>query len=63
MVKKFNIGSLSFKAHANFKEPKSLYIRKERGQYFVSFCYEDGVEIQEFDGKKFDAKKIRQKDS
>ncbi|MCP0922141.1 transposase [Acinetobacter indicus] len=55
--KKFNIGSLSFKAHANLKEPKSLYIRKERGQYFVSFCYEDGIEIQEFDGKKFDAKK------
>ena len=52
-----NIGLLNFKAHADFKEPKSLYIRKERGQYFVSFCYEDGAEIQEFDGKKFDAKK------
>ncbi len=33
-----NIGLLNFKAHADFKEPKSLYIRKERGQYFVSFC-------------------------
>ncbi|MDD2945532.1 MAG: transposase [Acinetobacter sp.] len=54
---KFNIGALNFKAHADFKEPKSLYIRKERGQYFVSFCYEDGIEIQEFDGKKFDSKK------
>ncbi|QOW42900.1 MULTISPECIES: RNA-guided endonuclease TnpB family protein [Acinetobacter] len=55
--KKFNIGALNFKAHAEFKEPKSIHISKERGQYFVSFCYEDGVEIQEFDGKKFDAKK------
>lgn len=23
-------------------QPNSLYIRKERGQYFVSFCYENG---------------------
>ena len=42
--KKYNIGHLNFKAHADFKEPNSLYIRKERGQYFVSFCYEDGDE-------------------
>ena len=42
--KKNNIGYLKFHAHADFNEPKSLYIRKERGQYFVSFCYDDGVE-------------------
>lgn len=36
-----NIGYLSFKSHRPFNNPKSLYIRKEAGQYFVSFCYED----------------------
>ncbi len=36
-----NIGYLSFKSHRPFNKPKSLYIRKEAGQYFVSFCYED----------------------
>ena len=39
-----NIGYLSFKSHRQFNEPKSLYIRKEAGQYFVSFCYDDGSE-------------------
>ncbi|WP_137226732.1 RNA-guided endonuclease TnpB family protein [Shewanella sp. MEBiC00475] len=37
-----NIGYLSFKAHSKFKIPNSLYVRKERGQYTVSFCYENG---------------------
>lgn len=37
-----NIGYLSFKAHSKFNIPNSLYVRKERGQYTVSFCYEDG---------------------
>ena len=41
-----NIGILKFGIHADFNEPKSLYIRKERGQYFVSFCYEDDQDIQ-----------------
>jgi putative transposase len=36
-----NIGYLSFKRHANFSIPNSLYIRKERGTYTISFCYED----------------------
>ena len=39
-----NIGYLSFKFHGAFNEPKSLYIRKETGRYFVSFCYDDGSE-------------------
>ena len=39
-----NIGYLSFKSHRRFNTPKSLYIRKECGQYFVSFCYDDGGE-------------------
>jgi putative transposase len=37
-----NIGYLSFKSHRSFEIPNSLYIKKERGQYTVSFCYEDG---------------------
>ena len=37
-----NIGYLSFKAHSKFEIPNSLYIRKERGQYTVSFCYDNG---------------------
>ncbi|WP_252177442.1 transposase [Endozoicomonas sp. 4G] len=39
-----NIGYLSFKTHRSFNEPKSIYIRKEAGQYSVSFCYDDGSE-------------------
>jgi putative transposase len=37
-----NIGYLSFKAHSKFKLPNSLYVRKEHGQYYVSFCYDNG---------------------
>ncbi len=37
-----NIGYISFKAHSKFEIPNSLYVRKERGQYYVSFCYENG---------------------
>ncbi|MGI2173270.1 RNA-guided endonuclease InsQ/TnpB family protein [Shewanella ulleungensis] len=37
-----NIGYLSFKAHSKFEIPNSLYVRKECGQYYVSFCYENG---------------------
>jgi putative transposase len=39
-----NIGHLSFKAHRLFELPNSIYIKKERGLYFVSFCYEDNVD-------------------
>jgi putative transposase len=38
-----NTGYLSFKAHAGFNVPDSLYICKERGQYYVSFCYDNGA--------------------
>jgi putative transposase len=38
--KKNNIGYLSFKTHRKFQLPNSIYIRKECGQYYVSFCYE-----------------------
>lgn len=50
--KKFNIGCLNFKAHADFNEPKSIYIRKKRGKYFISFCYDDGIELDVPDLKK-----------
>jgi len=43
-----NIGYLSFKSHRSFKKPNSIYIKKERGQYFVSFCYEDGKKDNHF---------------
>ncbi|KEY61003.1 RNA-guided endonuclease TnpB family protein [Serratia sp. DD3] len=39
-----NIGYLSFKAHSKFEKPNSLYVRKARGHYYVSFCYENGVD-------------------
>ncbi len=39
-----NIGYLSFKSHRSFNKPKSLYIRKEAGKYFISFCFDDGLE-------------------
>ncbi|MFK0571818.1 hypothetical protein [Endozoicomonas sp.] len=39
-----NIGYLSFKSHRRFTEPKSIYIRKEAGQYSFSFCFDDGAE-------------------
>lgn len=36
-----NIGYLSLKLHHDFKEPKSLYIKKRYDDYWVSFCYDD----------------------
>ena len=42
-----NIGYLSFKAHSKFETPNSLYVRKECGQYYVSFCYENGKDESE----------------
>ena len=42
-----NIGYLSFKVHGKFEIPNSLYVRKERGQYYVSFCYENGKSVEE----------------
>ncbi len=41
--KKHNLGELKFKAHRNFEVPASITIRKENGEYFVSFCYEDDL--------------------
>lgn len=34
-IKTNNIGYLSFKSHRYFSEPKSIYIKKERGLYNI----------------------------
>lgn len=39
-TKKNNLGHLSFKKHKSFSEPKSIYITKRNGKYWISFCYE-----------------------
>jgi len=36
-----NIGYLSIKTHRNFKEPKSIYIKKKNGRYTVSLAFND----------------------
>jgi putative transposase len=41
-AKKNNIGTLMIKNHRKYAPPKSLYIRKKNGSYWVSFCYDDG---------------------
>ena len=40
-----NIGYLAFKAHRSYQLPKSIHIKKQRGKYYVSFCYEDGIDV------------------
>lgn len=39
-----NIGYLSIKNHGSYQTPKSIYIKKHNGDYWVSFCYEDGLD-------------------
>jgi len=39
-----NIGYLSIKNHSSYQTPKSIYIKKQNGDYWVSFCYEDGLD-------------------
>ena len=43
-AKKNNIGYLAIRLHRPFGQPKSIYIKKLHGQYFVSFCYEDDLD-------------------
>lgn len=43
-----NIGNLSIKNHGVYQRPKSLYIKKRHGEYWVSFCYEDGLDDSNF---------------
>lgn len=39
-----NIGYLSIKNHGPYQIPKSIYIKKRHGEYWVSFCYEDDLD-------------------
>lgn len=39
-----NIGFLSIKNHVPYGQPKSIYIKKHHGDYWVSFCYEDNLD-------------------
>jgi putative transposase len=41
---KNNIGYLDFNQHGIFQIPKSIRIRKKAGLWWVSFCYDDGVD-------------------
>lgn len=43
-----NIGYLQLKYHASFKQPNSIHIKKKNGVYWVSFCYEDGLDDTHF---------------
>ena len=46
--KKNNIGFLEVNFHKkDFNPPKTIRIKKSSGQYFVSFCYDDGQNISE----------------
>jgi putative transposase len=42
--KRNNIGYLSIKTHRKFKEPKSIYIKKQNGRYTVSLAFDDGID-------------------
>ena len=39
-----DLGYLSIKNHRRYGEPKSIYLKKRHGRYWVSFCFEDGNE-------------------
>jgi putative transposase len=39
-----NIGYLSFKTHKKYKKPNSIYIKKQAGCYYISFCYESSTQ-------------------
>ena len=41
-----DLGYLSIKNHRSYQEPKSIYIKKKQGRYWVSFCFEEQVEEQ-----------------
>lgn len=47
-----NIGYLSFKHHKKFKQPNSIYIKRIKGRYYVSFCYEDDVDESKLNTNK-----------
>jgi putative transposase len=38
-----HIGSLSFAPHREYQLPKSIWLSRKNGEWFVSFCYDDGA--------------------
>jgi putative transposase len=38
-----HIGYLSINKHNSFETPKSIHIKKQNGEYTVSFCFDDGL--------------------
>lgn len=54
-----NIGFLSLKNHGLFEKPKSLHIKKRHGEYWVSFCYEDGLDESNLMSQEDNLKHLR----
>lgn len=57
-----NIGYLSIKNHASYNSPKSIYIKKRHGEYWVSFCYEDGLDESNLLTQEENLKYLQQSD-
>ena len=59
-TKKNNIGYLSIKNHAAYGEASSIRIKKVRGHYLVSFCYEDGLSESDLPTQKEHLEHLKQ---
>jgi putative transposase len=44
---KYKVGKLKFTAYRKFTEPKSIHIKRQAGQWWVSFCYDDNLNLEE----------------
>jgi putative transposase len=40
---KYPVGEIRFIPHRQFSEPKSIHLKVEAGQWWVSFCYNDFI--------------------
>ena len=54
-----NIGCLSIKNHRPHEEPKSIYIKKRHDDYWVSFCYEDGIDESDLQSQEDNLKYLQ----
>ena len=57
-----NIGYLSIKNHGPYQLPKSIYIKKHHGEYWISFCYEDDQDESELLTQEDNLKYLRDAD-
>jgi putative transposase len=57
-----NIGYLSIKNHGPYQIPKSIYIKKQHGDYWVSFCYEDDLDGSNLSTQEENLKYLRDAD-